>query len=105
MARAWSGHPPRRRLPLQQRGNHGVSDGPPKTLSSRFQTLSQAAAGGTAPETPKYRERLAAPAPPAAAERPLVSRPIGGTSGPESFYWHPCRTSASPLSAGPLAMH
>jgi hypothetical protein len=25
---------------LQQRGNHGVSDGPPKTLSSRFQALS-----------------------------------------------------------------
>ncbi len=32
---------PLRRLPLQQRGNHGVSDDPPKTLSSRFQTLSQ----------------------------------------------------------------
>src|SRR5665213_411929 len=28
------------------------------------------------------------------------SRPIGrGTSSPESFYWHPCRKSASPLSA------
>ena len=26
--------------------------------------------------------------------------PSGGTSSPESFYWHPCRTSASPLSAG-----
>jgi len=25
---------------LQQKGNHGVSDGPPKTLSSRFQALS-----------------------------------------------------------------
>ncbi len=23
----------------------------------------------------------------------------GGTDSPESFYWHPCRTSASPLSA------
>src|ERR1700730_7051504 len=32
---------PRRRIPLQQRGNHGVSDDPPKTLSSRFQTLSK----------------------------------------------------------------
>src|SRR3984893_16687530 len=32
---------PRRHIPLQQRGNHGVSDDPPKTLSSRFQTLSK----------------------------------------------------------------
>jgi hypothetical protein len=24
---------------------------------------------------------------------------------PESFYWHPCRTSASPLSADMRAMH
>jgi hypothetical protein len=33
---------------LQQKGNHGVLN-PSKTLSSRFQTLSQVAAGGTAP--------------------------------------------------------
>jgi hypothetical protein len=43
---------------LQQKGNHGVSS-PPKTLSSRFQTLSQAAAGGTARATPIDREEAA----------------------------------------------
>jgi hypothetical protein len=42
---------------LQQKGNHGVSS-PPKTLSSRFQTLSQAAAG-TARATPIDREEAA----------------------------------------------
>src|SRR5437879_6406416 len=42
--------------------------------------LSQAAAGGTAPETPKYRERLPAPATPAAAERPSFLTQSGGTS-------------------------
>src|ERR1700682_6030946 len=41
MARAWPLRPPQRQLPLQQRGNHGVLDDPPKTLSSRFQTLSK----------------------------------------------------------------
>ena len=29
----------------------------------------------------------------------------GGTRSPESFYWHPCRTSASPHAAGMRAMH
>src|SRR5258708_7369762 len=62
----------RRRLPLQQKGNHGVSDGPPKTLSSRFQALSH-----LQPAEPprrrwnRARKRLPAPAAPAAAERPL----------------------------------
>lgn len=36
----WPLRRPQRRLPLQQRGNHGVWDDPPKTLSSRFQALS-----------------------------------------------------------------
>src|SRR6202047_4076294 len=40
-ARARPPRRPRRRMPLQQKGNHGVSDDPPKTLSSRFQTLSK----------------------------------------------------------------
>src|SRR5260370_40612095 len=40
MAPPWQRRPQRRRLPLQQKENHGVSDGPPKTLSSRFQALS-----------------------------------------------------------------
>ena len=31
--------------------------------------------------------------------------PTGEKNSPESFYWHPCRTSASPLSAGQRAMH
>src|SRR6266550_4093298 len=53
----------------------------------------------------RHRGRLPAPAAPAAAERPpfLANRAI--PSSPESFYWHPCRTSASPLSAAKRAMH
>jgi len=43
----------------------GVSDDPPKPLSSRFQTLSQAAANGTAPGNAHINpERLPAPATP-----------------------------------------
>src|SRR5258708_36067235 len=76
-ARAWPLRRPLRRIPLQQIGNHGVSDDPPKTLSSRFQTLSQAAAGGTAPgNASTWQGRLPAPATPAAAERPLFLTPI-----------------------------
>src|ERR1700729_2856332 len=53
------------------------------------------AAGGTAPGNAQTnRRRLPAPATPAAAERPLFPANRGGTSSPESFYWHPCRTSA-----------
>ena len=51
------------------------------------------------------RKRLPAPAAPAAAEKPLFLPQSGGTSSPESFYWHPCRKSASPLSARKRAMH
>ena len=51
------------------------------------------------------RGRLPAPATPAAAERPPFPGQSAGTSSPESFYWHPCRKSASPLSAGRRAMH
>src|SRR5215468_3214982 len=63
-----------------------------------------AAAGGTAPATPKRdRVRLPAPATPAAAEDRLFGQ-FGQASRPESFYWHPCRKSASPLSARERAM-
>src|SRR6185437_6968652 len=68
-----------------------------------------AAAGGTARGTPKADAqerdlvRLPAPATPAAAEDRLF-RPRGQPSSPESFYWHPCRKSASPLSASKRAM-
>src|SRR6185312_2475318 len=56
-------------LPLQQRGNHAESDDPPKTLSSRFQTLSKARSRWNRPETPEKRDQgwLPAPATPAAA--------------------------------------
>ena len=63
------------------------------------------------PRERPYMERqrtpgwLPAPATPAAAERPLFRSQSGGTSSPESFYWHPCRESASPLSAPMRAMH
>src|SRR6266403_4338584 len=50
----------------------------------------QAAAGGTAPGQRTYGPRgLPAPASLAAAERPLFPADHGGTSSPESFYWHP----------------
>src|SRR5437899_6552213 len=65
------------------------------------------AAGGSAPKDAEHVTEggLPAPAAPAAAERPpfLANRAI--PSSPESFYWHPCRTSASPLSAAKRAMH
>jgi hypothetical protein len=64
---------------LQQKGNHGVSDDPPKTLSSRSQTLSKLQPVEPPPErsnegTPNVPGWLPAPATPAAAERPLSSR-------------------------------
>src|ERR1700674_3476868 len=66
----------------------------------------QAAAGGTAPGNAQTDQgRLPAPASPAATERPLFLTQSGGTSSPESFYWHPCRKSASPLSAAQRAMY
>src|SRR5436189_2625219 len=56
----------------------------------------QAASGGTAPGNAHTDQgRLPAPASPAAAERPPFPGQSGGTSSPESFYWHPCRKSAS----------
>src|SRR5947209_967682 len=64
------------------------------------------AAGGTAPKRRKrHRGRLPAPATPAAAERPPFLANLAIPSSPESFYWHPCRNSASPLSAAKRAMH
>src|SRR3979409_2522461 len=99
-------HQPQLRLPLQQKGNHGVSDDPPKTLSSRFQTLSQAAAGGTAPGNAHTNPEEAAGArDPRGGRKTAFPSQSGGTSSPESFYWHPCRKSASPLSAAKRAMH
>src|SRR5882724_7998545 len=106
MARAWLLRRPQRRLPLQQRGNHGVSDDPPKTLSSRFQTLSQLQPVEP-PEVTRRRYprgRLPAPATPRGGRKTTFSSQSGGTSSPESFYWHPCRKSASPLSADLRAM-
>src|ERR1700682_6436312 len=70
---------------------------PGVTITNPF----QAAAGGTAPGIAQTDQgRLPAPASPAATERPLFLTQSGGTSSPESFYWHPCRNSASALSAG-----
>src|SRR4029450_7496318 len=45
------------------------------------------------------------PPPPRRQKKPLFLPQSGGTSSPESFYWHPCRESASPLSARKRAMH
>src|ERR1700722_17506239 len=42
---------------------------------------------------------------PAAAEDRLFPAPPEIKNSPESFYWHPCWNSASPLSAGLRAMH
>src|SRR6185295_9257712 len=50
-------------------------------------------------------ERLPAPAAPAAAETTTCAAQTGGTYSPESFYWHPCRKSASPRTACRRAMH
>ena len=54
MAPPWQRRLQQRRLPLQQKGNHGVSDGPPKTLSSRFQALSH-----LQPAEPPHRRKSA----------------------------------------------
>src|SRR5262249_29453020 len=72
--------------------------------------------GGTAPETPIGHAREGTTPRrdrrwPAGARDPRGGRETGffsqggQTSGPESFYWHPCRESASPLSAPKRAMH
>ena len=71
-ARAWPLRQPQRRLPLQQRGNHGVSESAEDAVVTIPNPFS-AAAGGTAPGNAQTnRRRLPAPATPAAAERPLV---------------------------------
>src|SRR3954471_10992957 len=68
--------------------------------------LSAYAAGGTVPGAPKVpRTACRRPRPPAAAELHLSPPKQGENSSPESFYWHPCRASASPLSARERAMH
>src|SRR4051812_1840103 len=68
-------------------------------------TLSSYAAGGTAPGAPKVpRTACRRPRPPAAAELRVPPPKQGENSSPESFYWHPCRASASPLSARERAM-
>src|SRR3954464_14844685 len=69
-------------------------------------TLSSYAAGGTAPGAPKVpRTACRRPRPPAAAELHLSPPKQGENSSPESFYWHPCRASASSLTAWERAMH
>src|SRR6202040_2162395 len=66
----------------------------------------QAAAGGTAPgKAHTDQGRLPAPASPRGGRKTAFPSQSGGTSSPESFYWHPCRKSASPLSAAQRAMH
>src|SRR5689334_14227544 len=58
--------------------------------------------GLAAPEYPTGSTRFwtqPAPADRAAAENPLFPVLSGETRGSESFYWHPCPASASPLSA------
>ena len=79
-ARRWRLRRPRRRLPLQRKGNHGVLDGPPKTLSSRFQALSHLQPAEPPRSAESGRERLPAPAAPAAAAEPLFLPQSGGTA-------------------------
>jgi len=80
-------------------------DDPPKTLSSRFQTLSQLQPVEP-PQDNAYTTRGGCRRPRLRGGRKTAfSRQSGETSRPESFYWHPCRKSASPLSAGHRAMH
>src|SRR5665213_2070301 len=66
-----------------------------------------AAAGGTAPGNAHTTRRRPAGArdPRGGTLEPLGPSQLGGTGSPESFYWHPCRKSASPLSAEERAMH
>ncbi|MGY3080056.1 hypothetical protein ACVWZZ_006464 [Bradyrhizobium sp. LM6.10] len=56
-----------------------------------------------APRSPE--QPASARGPPAAAELHVSPPKQGENSSPESFYWHPCRASASPLSARERAMH
>src|SRR6476646_3737331 len=59
----------------------------------------QAAAGGTAPGNAHTDQGgCRRPRPPRRRKTAFPDQ-SGGTSSPESFYWHPCRKSASPLSA------
>src|SRR3954447_5723280 len=69
-------------------------------------TLSSYAAGGTDPGAPKVPRTICRrPRPPAAAKLGLSPPKQGENSSPESFYWHPCRASASSLTAWERAMH
>src|SRR3954469_18967131 len=69
-------------------------------------TLSSYAADGTVPGAPKVPKTVCRrPRPPAAAELHVSPPEQGENSSPESFYWHPCRASASPLTAWGRAMH
>src|SRR4029077_1373361 len=95
-----------RQPPLQRIRNHGVSDGPPKTLSSRFQPFLLMLTAEPLQGPPRSPEQSAgARGPPAAAELHSSPPKQGENSSPESFYWHPCRASASPLTARERAMH
>src|SRR3984885_2025104 len=91
MARAWPLRRRRRQLQLQQRGNPGVSY-PPKTLSSRSQTLSRlqpvepphatherSKGGCRRPRPPRRQKDHFAPA--IAAEQAVQNRSIGTLAG------------------------
>ena len=80
-----------------------MSDAPPKTLSSRSQTLSKL----QPVEPPQGTTKRDRPNP-GGCRRPRAPRRQKDrhfrawkrkTGSPELFYWHPCRASASPLSA------
>jgi hypothetical protein len=74
---------------LQQKGNHGVLDGPPKTLSSRFQALSylqpaeppggaqcdRVAAGARGPPR-RQKDRFSAPNPTEQQSRIVLLAPL-----------------------------
>ena len=69
-------------------------------------TLSSYAAGGTAPGGAQGpRNRLPAPAAPRGGRTSRVPAKTRRKQQSKSFYWHPCRTSASPLTARKRAMH
>src|SRR6202023_3264360 len=50
-------------------------------------------------------EEAAGPRVPRGGRKPAFPGPNGKRNSPESFYWHPCRKSASPVSADKGAMH
>ena len=69
-------------------------------------TLSSCATGGTAPGgAQRSPEQAAGARGPPRQQNYAYLRRNERNSSPESFYWHPCPASASPLSARKRAMH